>query len=137
MLGHIESYDEDCQTGVIKYGEEYYEFHIDQWTSESAPKIGDDVDFDHEDGQVIDISLVGAYLMEAKPVKSRMLAAFLGIALGWLGVHRIYLGFYGLGIAQIIITFLTGGFGVVWGFIDSVLIFTGHIYKDAKGRHLK
>jgi TM2 domain-containing membrane protein YozV len=137
MLGHIESYDEDCQTGVIKYEEEYYEFHIDQWTSEAPPKIGDDVDFDQEDGQVIDVSLVGAYLMEAKPVKSQKLAAFLGIVFGAIGLHRIYLGFYGIALAQIIVTYLTGGFGVVWGFIDGVLIFTGHIYKDAKGRHLK
>jgi len=137
MLGHIESYDEDCQTGVIKYGEEYYEFHIDQWTSEAPPKIGDDVDFDQEDGQVIDVSLVGAYLMESKPVKSRMLAALLGIVFGAIGLHRIYLGFYGIALAQIIVTFLTGGFGVVWGFVEGALIFTGNIYKDAKGRHLK
>lgn len=137
MLGHIESYDERCQTGVIKYGEEFYEFHIDHWTSEAPPKAGDDVDFDQEDGQVIDVSLVGAYLMEAKPVKSQMLAAFLGIVFGAIGLHRIYLGFYGIALAQIIVTFLTGGFGVVWGFVEGALIFTGHIYKDAKGRHLK
>ncbi len=77
MLGHIESYDEECQTGVIKRDHEFYEFHIDQWSSEGAPKTGDDVDFDHEDGQVIDVSLVGAYLVESKPVKSRMVAALL------------------------------------------------------------
>lgn len=137
MLGHIESYDEECQTGVIKYGEEFYEFHIDQWTSEGAPKVGDDVDFDQEHGQVIDVSLVGAYLAESKPVKSRMVAALLGIIFGAIGLHRIYLGFYSIALAQIIVTLLTGGFGVVWGFVEGALIFTGHIYKDAKGRHLK
>ena len=79
MLGHIESYDERCQTGVVKYQDEFFEFHVDQWTSEALPKKGDDVDFDHEDGKIIDISLVGAYLVEAKPVKSQKLAAFLGI----------------------------------------------------------
>lgn len=137
MLGHIESYDERCQTGVIKYEDEFYEFHIDQWTSEEAPKEGDDVDFDHDSGTVTDVSLVGAYLMETKPVKSRMLAALLGIVFGAIGLHRFYLGFYGLGIAQIIVTLATGGFGVVWGFVEGALIFTGHIFKDAKGRHLK
>lgn len=137
MLGHIESYDEKCQTGVIKRDGEFYEFHIDQWTSEAPPKAGDDVDFDHEDDKVIDVSLVGAYLVEAKPVKSRMLAALLGIVFGAIGLHRLYLGFYGIALAQIIVTFLTGGFGVVWGFVEGALIFTGHIYKDAKGRHLK
>lgn len=137
MLGHIESYDEECQTGVIKHGNEFYEFHIDQWTSEAPPKIGDDVDFDREEGQVIDVSLVGAYLVESKPVKSRMVAALLGIIFGAIGLHRIYLGFYGIALTQTLVTLFTGGFGVVWGFVEGVLIFTQHIYKDAKGRHLK
>ncbi|BBL56733.1 hypothetical protein MKFW12EY_03460 [Methylomonas koyamae] len=137
MLGHIESYDERCQTGVIKYQNQFYEFHIDQWTSQEPPKSGDDVDFDHDDGKVSEVSPVGAYLMEVKPVKSRMLAALLGIAFGAIGLHRIYLGFYMLGLLQTLVTLGTGGFGVMWGFIEGVLIFTGHIDKDAKGRHLK
>lgn len=137
MLGHIESYDERCQTGVIKYQQQFFEFHIDQWTAQELPKTGDDVDFDHENGQVIEVGPVGAYLVELQPVKSQLLAALLGIAFGAVGLHRFYLGFWGLGIAQIAVTFITGGFGVIWGFIEGVLIFTGHIYKDAKGRHLK
>lgn len=137
MLGHIESYDEECQTGVVKYEGEYYEFHIDQWTSDAPPKAGDDVDFDHEDGKITDISLVGAYLVEPKPVKSRIVAALLGIVFGAIGLHRIYLGFYTIAVAQILVTLFTGGYGVVWGFMEGVLIFMGHIYKDAKGRHLK
>lgn len=137
MLGHIESYEERFQTGVIKHNDQFYEFHIDQWTANEPPKVGDDVDFDHEDGTVIEVGPVGAYLVESKPVKSRLLAALLGIILGALGAHRIYLGFYGLGIAQILVTLITGGFGVVWGFIEGVLIFAGHINKDAKGRLLK
>lgn len=137
MLGHIESYDEKYQTGVVKYDGEFYEFHLDQWSSESLPNVGDDVDFDHEEGKVTDIGLVGAYLVESKPVKRRIVAALLGIVLGAIGAHRFYLGFYALGVLQIVVTFLTGGFGVMWGFIEGVLIFTGHMDKDAKGRHLK
>lgn len=137
MLGHIESYDERCQTGVIKYNNEFFEFHIDQWTSEEMPKVGDDVDFDQEEGQVVEVGLVGAYLVETKPVKSRIVAALLGVVFGAIGLHRLYLGFYGIAVAQIAVTLLTGGFGVIWGFLEGVLIFTGHIYKDAKGRHLK
>jgi TM2 domain-containing membrane protein YozV len=137
MLGKIESYDEKFQTGVVKYEDEFYEFHLDQWTSDAKPRPGDDVDFDEEDGKIVDISLVGAYLVELKPVKSRLLAALLGIVFGAIGLHRFYLGFYGLGLAQIVVTFLTGGFGVVWGFVEGVLIFLGHINKDAKGRYLK
>jgi len=137
MLGHIESYDERCQTGVVKCEEEFYEFHIDQWTADEAPKAGDDVDFTRENGEVTEVSPVGAYLFDHKLSKNRMLAGLLGLVFGAVGLHRMYLGFWGLGITQIIVTLATGGFGVVWGFIEGVLILTGHINKDAKGRHLK
>ncbi len=137
MLGQVDSYDETTQSGVVKYQEECYEFHLQQWTSESTPKIGDDVDFDQEDGKITDVSLAGAYLTDTQPVKSQLVAGILGLLFGAIGLHRIYLGFWGLGIAQAVITFVTGGFGVVWGFAEGVLIITGHIYKDAKGRPLK
>ncbi len=137
MLGHIESYDERCQTGVVKHENEFFEFHLKQWTSQQPPKVGDDVDFDHENGEITEISPVGAYLVDSKPVKSHIVAALLGIIFGAIGLHRFYLGFWGLGIAQVAVTYLTGGFGVMWGFIEGVLIFTGHIRKDAKGRLLK
>lgn len=137
MLGHIESFDENTQTGVIKFEEAFYEFHLDQWTADAAPKAGDDVDFDHEEGAVTEVSPVGAYLYQAGPGKSRIIAGILGLVFGAAGIHRMYLGFWGIGIAQLVITYITGGFGVVWGFVDGVLIITGHIYKDSKGRHLK
>lgn len=137
MLGHIESYDERCQTGVVKREGKFYEFHLDQWSSQQPPKAGDDVDFDYEHDEVTDIGPVGAYLIDSKPVKSRIVAALLGVVFGAIGLHRMYLGYWGIAIAQILVTYLTGGFGVVWGFVDGVLIFTGHIYKDSKGRLLK
>ena len=137
MIGHIESYDKDIQTGIIKFEDSFYEFYIDQWTSDDEPQAGDDVDFDEEDGKVIDVSLVGAYLKDTRPVKRKWIAVVLGLFFGALGLHRIYLGFYALGIAQILVTLISGGYGVVWGFTESVLLITGHIYKDAKGRLLK
>jgi TM2 domain-containing membrane protein YozV len=137
MLGKIESYDEKFQTGVVNYEGEFYEFHLDQWTSDTAPKAGDDVDFDYEEDKVIEIGPVGAYLVELKPVKSRVIAGLLGLIFGAIGLHRFYLGFYGIGLAQILVTYLTGGFGVIWGFMEGVLILAGHIYKDSKGRYLK
>ena len=137
MLGHIESYDETYQTGIVKADKDYYEFHINQWTSEAAPSEGDDVEFNQEEGVITEVHLVGAYLIENQPVKSRVLAAFLGIAFGAIGLQRFYLGFYAIGALQIVVTLLTGGFGVMWGFIEGILIYTGHMDKDAKGRHLK
>lgn len=137
MLGHIESYDPKLQTGVIKFEDSFYEFHIDQWNAEEAPNPGDDVDFDHEESTVTEVSPVGAYLKDTRPVKRKWIAATLGLVFGAIGLHRIYLGFYGIGIAQILLTLVTGGYGVMWGFIEGILLATGHIYKDAKGRLLK
>ena len=143
MIGHIESYDKDVQTGVIKYEEKFFEFHIDAWTSEQPPKAGDNVDFLAEDDVVIEAGLLGAYVKDMRPVKYRILAGILGLLLGWLGVHRFYLGFYSIGLAQIVFTSITMmvgfgvGLGVVWGFMEGFLLLTGHIHKDAKGRPLK
>lgn len=57
--------------------------------------------------------------------KSRLVAGLLGIFLGWLGIHRFYLGHKGVGITQILVTLITFGFGGIWGFIEGILILTG------------
>lgn len=138
MIGHIESYDKELQTGAIKCEDEFYEFHLDDWTSESEPEIGDDVDFmPEDDGSATSVGPVGAYLKDTRAVKNHYVAAVLGLLLGALGIHRIYLGFYGLAIAQITVTYLTGGYGVVWGFVEGILYFGGQLNKDGKGRPLK
>lgn len=137
MLGHIESYDENIQTGVIKADDKFFEFYIDNWRAQELPNVGDDVDFIEKDGDVSNVNPVGKYIKDMHPVKSRVLAAVLGLFLGAVGAHRIYLGFYWIAIAQIIVTLLTIGFGIVWGLIEGGLLFSGYICKDAKGRFLK
>ncbi len=137
MLGHLESYNKDIQTGVIKADDQFFEFYIDTWTSNHPPKAGDDVDFLLEDNVVVEVGLLGAYIKDIRPVKRKWIASTLGLALGWLGLHRFYLGFYWLGLAQLVLTLATAGYGVVWGFVEGFLLLTGHINKDAKGRPLK
>ncbi|MDR0463399.1 MAG: NINE protein [Pseudomonadales bacterium] len=69
--------------------------------------------------------------------KSRMVAGLLGIFIGSLGVHRFYLGYIGIGIAQILVTIVTCGIGSLWGLIEGILILTGNGVKtDAKGNPL-
>ena len=139
MLGHIESYDDERQTGAIKCDDEFYEFHIDDWTSEEEPKIGNDVDFiPEEDGSATDVGPVGAYIKDMRPVKNHYIAAFLGIFGGFLGLHRIYLGFYPFAILQIALTVGLGfQYGFMWGFIEGCLLIGGLMKRDAKGRPLK
>lgn len=73
----------------------------------------------------------------ATAVKSKLAAGLLGIFLGGWGIHRFYLGFTGIGVVQIIVTFITFGVGGFWGFIEGILILTGSFNKDARGRPLK
>jgi TM2 domain-containing membrane protein YozV len=54
--------------------------------------------------------------------KSRVTAGILGILLGAFGVHRFYLGYTGIGIAQIAVTVFTCGIGAIWGFIEGIMI---------------
>ncbi|MGR9115799.1 MAG: TM2 domain-containing protein [Gammaproteobacteria bacterium] len=137
MIGHIESFDLGRQTGVIKSGDSFYEFHLDDWEPSEPPEVGDDVKFDLEDGTLKNVALVGAYLDPNQPVKSRLIATILALFLGGIGAHRIYLGYYGIALAQIALTILTVGYGVVWGFIECFLLLSKNFNKDAKGRPLK
>jgi len=138
MIGHIESYDADSQTGVIKSEEQSIAFHIDDWLPQVPPEQGDDVNFDlKEDHAAANVNLVGAYLEPPKAVKYKYLAGVLGLLFGFAGVHRLYLGYYKMALAQLILTALTHGYGVLWGFIEAILIIGGQINKDAKGRPLK
>ena len=101
------------------------------------PKAGDDVEFHLENDSVYKASLIGDYVKGMQPVKSRKIAGILGLLLGAIGLHRIYLGFYWTALMQIVVTVLSGGFGVLWGFIEGVLILGAYFDKDAKGRRLK
>lgn len=71
--------------------------------------------------------------------KSKIVAGILGILLGGLGVHRFYLGYVGIGIAQIVVTIVTLGFGSIWGLIEGIMILVGAdpFKRDAKGIPLK
>jgi TM2 domain-containing membrane protein YozV len=75
-------------------------------------------------------------------VKSKKTAAMLAFLLGWAGIHRFYLGFVTLGIAQLVLSVLlapctmgvTFVAGVAWGIVEGLLIQNGTISRDADGR---
>jgi LSD1 subclass zinc finger protein len=64
--------------------------------------------------------------------KSKMVAGLLCLFLGAYGVGRFYLGYTGLGVAQLC---TCGGCGI-WSIIDAITCFTGKM-RDAKGRPLR
>ena len=137
MIGHIESFHPDNQSGTIKNETESYTFHLDDWVAQVPPDIGDDVTFEIDESVARKIDLVGAYLSPPKAVKYKYVAVALALFLGFTGMHRFYLGYYKLGLAQLAFTAVTVGYGALWGFIEVILLLAGHINKDAKGRPLK
>jgi TM2 domain-containing membrane protein YozV len=68
--------------------------------------------------------------------KSKLTAGLLEIFLGAFGVGRFYLGYTGIGIAQIAVTWLTCGIGGIWPLIDGIMMITGKV-PDAEGRTLR
>lgn len=68
--------------------------------------------------------------------KSKLVAGLLQIFLGTLGVGRFYLGNVGMGIAQILVTWLTLGFGALWPLIDGIILLAGSPV-DRNGRPLR
>ncbi len=83
--------------------------------------------------------------------KSKLVAGLLGILLGGLGIHRFYLGYTNIGIAQLatdiigwVLLPFTCGISLIfimaahlWGLVDGIMILTGSINTDAQGKPLR
>lgn len=65
--------------------------------------------------------------------KSRVVAGVLNIVLP--GVGRMYLGFVGIGVTQLLVTLCTG-VGWIWSVVDGILMLTGNVTRDQSGRPL-
>lgn len=68
--------------------------------------------------------------------KQKSVAAMLQLFLGGFAVGRFYTGHTGMAIAQIAVTWLTCGFGILWPLIDGIIMLTGEP-TDAQGRPLR
>jgi hypothetical protein len=142
VYGLIKAYDPETQTGTITIGKENFQFEIKDWVADAPPEYGDEVVFELRGVKPFNINLRGALLNNSEAVKSRYIAIALAFFLGWAGIHRFYLGYYRVGITQIIVNGLLVvaglmGYAVLWGFVESFLLFSGHLDKDAEGRPLK
>jgi TM2 domain-containing membrane protein YozV len=69
--------------------------------------------------------------------KDKTTAGILGILLGGLGIHRMYLGFVGIGLLQLVLTIFTFGIAGLWGFIEGILILVQDDWTDSEGRLLR
>jgi len=83
----------------------------------------------------------GRHPLTGEPLseKSKLVAGLLQLLglFGLVGIGRIYLGYTGLGVAQLVVGLITCGIGaVVWGIIDAVLLLTDKV-RDPEGRPLR
>jgi len=139
MIGKIKSYDEETQTGVIKSDDEFFEFHINDWSETVSPIVDSDVLFEDEGETASMVTLIGSYIEHKDPVKSRKIAMALAFfpLTGLFGGHRWYLGYKKIASFQIAVSVLTAGAGILWPIIDGILLATGNLDKDNQGRPLK
>lgn len=83
----------------------------------------------------------GRHPMTGEPYseKSKVIAGLLQLLglFGILGIGRFYLGYTGLGVAQLLVGIFTCGIGaIIWGIIDAILILTDKV-RDPQGRPLR
>jgi TM2 domain-containing membrane protein YozV len=83
----------------------------------------------------------GRHPLTGEPLsdKSKVVAGLLQLLglFGLVGIGRIYLGYTGLGIAQLVVGLITCGIGaIIWGIIDAVLMLTDKV-RDPQGRPLR
>ncbi len=79
-------------------------------------------------GAVPPSSLVPGYGSAISP-KSRTVASILGFFLGGIGVDRFYLGNIGMGVAKLLLGWLTLG---IWPLVDWIIILAGGAH-DGQG----
>ena len=70
--------------------------------------------------------------LDGTNTKSRLAGGLLNIFLP--GIGRIYLGYVGIGVAQLLLAFI--GVGAIWSFIDGIIILVGSVLVDGKGNPL-
>lgn len=143
MIGVIKDYDPETQTGTISNGKEVFKFEMGDWIAGAPPEQGDQVKFELRGETPHNINLYAATLDKGGAVKRKYLAVFLAFIFGLVGGHRFYLGYYRIGITQLIVNglliFVAGlpGYAFLWGFVEAILLLGGHMDIDAEGRPLK
>lgn len=142
MIGVIQTYDQETEAGMISNGKELFKFELKDWIAGAPPEPGDHVKFDLRGVTPYNINLYAETLDKSQAVKRKWVALSLAFLFGVVGLHRFYLGFYRIGLTQIVVNSVLAvaglpGYAFLWGIVEAVLILGGHIDKDAQGRPLK
>ena len=113
MKGQILDYSLQTNSGTITGADSSrYYFSGTEWKGTGMPTRGMAVDFDAEGNQARAVYLALGGASTASGSKNKVAAGLLAILLGWLGIHKFYLGFTGPGLVFLLIN--TVGWFVTW-----------------------
>ena len=126
MKGYILNYSVQSNSGIISGDDnQRYNFSGADWMDSESPRRGMQVDFEAVGNQAAQIymaiGIAAPYTYGANPIasysKSKIAAGLLAIFLGWLGIHKFYLGYTAPGI----ILLLCGTIGWLLFFIPPII----------------
>lgn len=146
MKGHILDFSVQTNSGIISGDDnQRYTFQGADWMEQDPPRRGMQVDFATIGDQATQIYAAlgarpttaygaGSGVGSAAGGKSKIVAGVLGILLGWLGIHKFYLGYttpgiimLALGIVGIATSILIVGIFIILG-VSAIGLVEGIIY---------
>ena len=107
IKGRILAFDEAESRGIISGNDgKRYRFRDEEWGSEQFPRPGMYVEFLPEESEATEIyslpedptSNAAANKNQVTGTNHKVAAGILAILLGWLGIHKFYLGYTGPGV---------------------------------------
>ena len=129
MQGNILSFTVQDGQGLISGDDGIrYTFTGAEWRENAPPYPGERVDFQPEGTQALAVyRVMGLGVGVSSARKNKIAAGLFGIFLGWLGIHKFYLGFTTPGILMLLAgtlgwilvfpPFIAGLFGLIEGII--------------------
>lgn len=123
MKGQVLDYSVQANSGVISGADgSRYSFVGSEWKGDVTPSRGMSVDFDVQGNIAVAVfRAVGS--SGSSESKSKVTAGLLAIFLGWLGLHKFYLGYTGPGLVFLLVN--TVGLLVTWfmAFIPNIVFY--------------
>jgi TM2 domain len=131
MRGQVLGVDTRTGDGIVNGDDgRRYRFKPDDWAHRGEPAIGMIVDFETADNRALSLFPVPGTAPPPATAPSapadggpdRVVAALLALFVGWLGIHRFYLGRTRSGIVRLLIGCTVFGLIVTlpWALVDTI-----------------